>query len=145
MPAGGCWKKCPAWVSATPPSSLLLLHIPLRHHHPPPRPAFPQAVFVTYIMRRVLRAVLAGDDAADDKDYYGNKRLELAGSLIALLFEDLFKNFNAQVCAWLCTIVCDCVRLCATVCVCVCVCVCAPVYVCCARGWQLECLSLGTE
>ena len=30
--------------------------------------------------------------ALDDKDYYGNKRLELAGQLLSLLFEDLFKR-----------------------------------------------------
>jgi hypothetical protein len=33
----------------------------------------------------------------DDKDYYGNKRLELAGQLMSLLFEDLFKRFNADI------------------------------------------------
>jgi DNA-directed RNA polymerase beta subunit len=32
----------------------------------------------------------------DDKDYYGNKRLELAGQLLALLFEDLLKRLNAD-------------------------------------------------
>lgn len=32
----------------------------------------------------------------DDKDYYGNKRLELAGQLLSLLFEDLLKRLNAD-------------------------------------------------
>eukprot|EP00917_Polyrhabdina_sp_WS-2016_P028450 GHVP01060756.1.p1 GENE.GHVP01060756.1~~GHVP01060756.1.p1 ORF type:complete len:1091 (+),score=117.69 GHVP01060756.1:543-3815(+) len=32
----------------------------------------------------------------DDKDYLGNKRYEVAGSLLALLFEDLFKRYNSS-------------------------------------------------
>lgn len=45
--------------------------------------------------RRVIAATM--DPAAlDDKDYYGNKRLEMAGDLMALLFENVFKNFNRE-------------------------------------------------
>ena len=35
--------------------------------------------------------------ALDDKDYYGNKRLEMAGHLLALVFEDALKRFNAEI------------------------------------------------
>ena len=46
----------------------------------------------------VRRVILAQGDTVrvDDRDYYGNKRLELAGQLLSLLFEDLFKKFNAE-------------------------------------------------
>mmetsp|Transcript_25502 Transcript_25502/g.70429 ORF Transcript_25502/g.70429 Transcript_25502/m.70429 type:complete len:1320 (-) Transcript_25502:937-4896(-) len=52
-----------------------------------------KAIYVGHIVRRVLLVHL-GKMPLDDKDYYGNKRLELAGSMISLLFEDLFKIFN---------------------------------------------------
>ena len=47
----------------------------------------------------VRRVILAKGDKvkADDRDSYGNKRLELAGQLLSLLFEDLFKKFNSEV------------------------------------------------
>jgi len=43
----------------------------------------------------IRRIIEASHDPTklDDKDYYGNKRLELAGQLISLLFEDQFKLF----------------------------------------------------
>ena len=55
-----------------------------------------KSVMVCLMMRRLL---LARDDPSimDDKDYYGNKRLEMAGTLLSLLFEDLFKVFNQAV------------------------------------------------
>jgi len=55
-----------------------------------------KAVYLALMVRRVIQAQL-GTIKADDRDYYGNKRLELAGSLISLLFEDLFKKFNTEV------------------------------------------------
>ncbi|KAG0157147.1 hypothetical protein PDIDSM_4332 [Penicillium digitatum] len=52
----------------------------------------PKAIYVAHMARRVL---MAKSDPAlvDDRDYLGNKRLELAGQMLALLFEDLFKKF----------------------------------------------------
>jgi len=50
-------------------------------------------IYVGHIIRRVMMVHL-GKEPYDDKDYYGNKRLELAGNLLSLLFEDLFKHFN---------------------------------------------------
>lgn len=52
-----------------------------------------KCIYIGHIVRRVVMVHL-GKEPLDDKDYYGNKRLELAGSLLSLLFEDLFKIFN---------------------------------------------------
>jgi len=52
-----------------------------------------KAIYLALMIRRVVEA--QGDEKyVDDRDYYGNKRLELAGSLLSLLFEDLFKRLN---------------------------------------------------
>lgn len=55
-----------------------------------------KAINVAVMLRRAILAKL-GQIQCDDRDYYGNKRLELAGQLISLLFEDLFKRFNTEV------------------------------------------------
>jgi len=54
-----------------------------------------KSVYLAVMVRRMLMAI---DDPSfiDDRDYYGNKRLELAGGLLALLFEDLFKRMNSE-------------------------------------------------
>ena len=52
-----------------------------------------KAMYVALMIRRVIFAE-KDRKAVDDRDYYGNKRLELAGSLMSLMFEDLFKRMN---------------------------------------------------
>jgi DNA-directed RNA polymerase III subunit RPC2 len=56
----------------------------------------PKALYVAFMTRRVLMAV-HDPKLVDDRDYVGNKRLELAGQMLALLFEDLFKDFIRQI------------------------------------------------
>ena len=53
-----------------------------------------KASFLSLMIRRVILAT--AKDEVDDRDYYGNKRLELAGPLLSLLFEDLFKRYNSE-------------------------------------------------
>lgn len=53
-----------------------------------------KCIYIARMLRRILQA--AKDPShLSDKDYYGNKRLEMAGQLLSLLFEDLFKQFNS--------------------------------------------------
>ncbi len=53
----------------------------------------PKALYIATMARRVLMT-MHNRTMVDDRDYVGNKRLELAGQLMLLLFEDLFKKFN---------------------------------------------------
>jgi DNA-directed RNA polymerase III subunit RPC2 len=69
-------------------ANVVLSHVPVEHFD-----FRIKAIFVGHVVRRVLLAHL-GKTPVGDKDYYGNKRLELAGSLMSLLFEDLFKLFH---------------------------------------------------
>lgn len=52
----------------------------------------PKAVYMALMTRRVLMAHY-NPKLVDDRDFVGNKRLELAGQLLSLLFEDLFKKY----------------------------------------------------
>lgn len=47
------------------------------------------------MLRRMISAQ-TDPSFMDDMDYYGNKRLELAGQLLSLMFEDLFKKLCAE-------------------------------------------------
>lgn len=62
--------------------------------------------YISIMARRVLDATLyerknglvgkknVANPYLDDRDYYGNKRIEQSGSMIKYLFEDLFKTIN---------------------------------------------------
>ncbi|KAF3789669.1 DNA-directed RNA polymerase III subunit 2 [Nymphaea thermarum] len=66
-----------------------------------------KCIYIAVMLRRMMEAVL-NPEAIDDKDYVGNKRLELSGYMISILFEvpmfpvgylplkffDSFKNMN---------------------------------------------------
>ena len=71
-------------------NSILIAHVPVirGNYHP-------KALFLALMTKRLIEA-LKDRSKIDDKDYYGNKRLELAGNLIGLLFEDLFKKYNSD-------------------------------------------------
>ncbi|CEO94374.1 hypothetical protein PBRA_000159 [Plasmodiophora brassicae] len=70
--------------------SLVLCHVPVVQFD-----FHLKSVYIGFIIRRLLN-VVKNPKLIDDKDYYGNKRLELGGQLLSLLFEDLFKKFNFE-------------------------------------------------
>lgn len=55
-----------------------------------------KAVFFGLMVRWLLLSI-RDKTIIDSRDFFGNKRLELAGELLELLFEDLFKNFNMNI------------------------------------------------
>ncbi|KAF8235853.1 beta and beta-prime subunits of DNA dependent RNA-polymerase [Tricholoma matsutake] len=81
----------PAWEEALEAlATIVLAHVPVSGLD-----FRSKAIFVATMTRRVLMA-LDDEKMVDDRDYVGNKRLELAGQLLALLFEDLFKTYNTN-------------------------------------------------
>ncbi|KHJ43988.1 DNA-directed RNA polymerase, beta subunit [Trichuris suis] len=68
-------------------------HIPSSRHN-----MRRKAIYMGLMVQRIIQTEI-GLCSYDDPDFYGNKRLELAGSLIAILFEDLFKRLNTELVA----------------------------------------------
>ncbi|KAF1990566.1 beta and beta-prime subunits of DNA dependent RNA-polymerase [Aulographum hederae CBS 113979] len=54
-----------------------------------------KALYVAHMARRVIMAT-HDSSLVDDRDYVGNKRLELAGQMLSILFEDNFKRFTTD-------------------------------------------------
>lgn len=54
-----------------------------------------KGIFICLMIRRLALAK-RGILKTDDKDFIGNKRFELAGQLLSILFEDTFKKFNFE-------------------------------------------------
>lgn len=54
-----------------------------------------KGIFICLMIRRLAMAK-SGLLQVDDKDFIGNKRFELAGQLLSILFEDTFKKFNFE-------------------------------------------------
>ena len=66
----------------------VIAHVPVENWN-----FYDKSIYLGLMVRRLLLAE-QGIVKADDRDYYGNKRMQLAGDLISLLFEEHFKNFN---------------------------------------------------
>jgi DNA-directed RNA polymerase III subunit RPC2 len=71
-------------------ASVVISHVPVVNFN-----FQPKCAYIAWMIRRIFVAQ-KDPTQIDDKDNYGNKRLELSGQLLALLFEDLFKRFNFE-------------------------------------------------
>ncbi|KAN0065336.1 DNA-directed RNA polymerase III complex subunit Rpc2 [Thecaphora frezii] len=71
-------------------ATIIMAHVPVERLN-----FRPKAIYIATMVRRVLMC-MQDESLVDDRDYVGNKRLELAGQLLSLLFEDLFKKFNTD-------------------------------------------------
>jgi DNA-directed RNA polymerase II subunit RPB2 len=64
----------------------LLPHVGIKHGD-----EFKKAFFAGYMTNRLIQAHL-GRTTEDDRDYYGKKRLDMAGGLINMIFQQEFRK-----------------------------------------------------
>ncbi|WVQ99768.1 hypothetical protein IAU59_006910 [Kwoniella sp. CBS 9459] len=83
-------KLTPVDIAQQALAAMVLGHVPVRNMN-----FRPKCIYLATMARRVLMAMV-DEHMVDDRDYVGNKRLELAGQLLSLLFEDSFKTFNSE-------------------------------------------------
>lgn len=90
-PAGGRFsnapRRSPAEEGLDALANLIVAHVVIDGLN-----FYPKLIYIAIMVRRVLMAA-QNPKLVDDRDFVGNKRLELAGQLLSLLFEDLFKGF----------------------------------------------------
>ncbi|KAA8590256.1 hypothetical protein FQN60_014190 [Etheostoma spectabile] len=65
-------------------ASLILTHVPVKEFN-----FRAKCIYLAVMVRRVILA--QGDNRVDDRDYYGNKRLELAGQLLLCCLKTVLK------------------------------------------------------
>lgn len=110
MPMNAVNRRPPALEALETLANIVLAHVPVENLN-----FRPKALYLAFMTRRVLMC-MTNPGLVDDRDYVGNKRLELyvipllvgpaagliliigpkfsAGQLLSLLFEDLFKKLN---------------------------------------------------
>lgn len=54
---------------------------------------YKKSFFLGYMANKLIKASL-GKIQEDDRDYYGKKRLDMSGSLLASYFRQIFRNFT---------------------------------------------------
>lgn len=55
----------------------------------------PKAHYLALMVKKLIEG-LNDPSKLDNRDYYGNKRMKSSGTIMQLLFEDLFKSYKSQ-------------------------------------------------